>query len=303
MERSAVSARRSAIVLSLLFLAAGPCLGSTAAPPDPHQLYDKARLSLERGDLRGSAAALARLQDLVAKRPAWDPQGAFAKVLLPRLGLRLRRLQSACRQLDDFTTRGLSSLRAPDIGTDIATVKDYTTWATSVVQRLRGERDALVEAAIHDPEERAVLARTECYRRSERFLEVDALEKIAGAAGDSVLGVLDGDPAMESVLVRFRQLKRELLQAATERDRQAARADEAEARSRKLMRALEAAGRTGNGGMGGTLFVALLAACAGLLAGLLLARRRRVVPRPVAVLPSPDDTVPNGRIDAGRHAA
>src|SRR5438445_1036241 len=41
---------------------------------------------------------------------------------------------------------------------------------------------------------------------------------MADTAGDDILGLLAGDPELESVLVRFRQLKRDLMQIVAERD-------------------------------------------------------------------------------------
>src|SRR5262249_53708988 len=52
----------------------------------------------------------------------------------------------------------------------------------------------------------------------ERLLEDDVLKRMADTAGDDILGLIAGDPELESVLVRFRQLKRDLMQTVAERD-------------------------------------------------------------------------------------
>ncbi len=185
---------------------------------DPHELYDRTREYLADGELRGAATALSRLRTLIAKRPDWDPEGVFANELLPPLQARLNRLQGVARKLDDFTVEALQDLQPPDIKKDISTVRDYTEWATSVIQRLRAERDQIIGGALTDPEERAFLTHTESYERTERLLEIDVLKRMADTAGDDILGLLAGDPELESVLVRFRQLKRDLMQIVAERD-------------------------------------------------------------------------------------
>jgi len=43
-------------------------------------------------------------------------------------------------------------------------------------------------AALADPEEAALLTRTESYARTEQLLEIDILKKMAAAAGDDILG-------------------------------------------------------------------------------------------------------------------
>src|SRR5206468_6086395 len=110
--------------------------------------------------LQAAEAALSSLSALIAKRPDWDPEGVFAKELLPPIEARLRRLQAAGRLLDEFTGTTLGELRPPDLKEDISTVRDYTDWATSVIRRLRDERDRIIVAALPDPAEQAILAHT-----------------------------------------------------------------------------------------------------------------------------------------------
>jgi hypothetical protein len=205
---------------------------------DPNELYERSVRSLEQGDLRGSAAAAAQLRDLVRTRPEWDPEGTFGKVLLPPLQAKIGRLQAAAAALDRFSERALADLKPPDLKSEISTVKDYTHWATSVVQRLRSERDELVASSLASPDEAAILRRTPSYARTERLFEVEVLRQMADRTGDDILGLLSGDPRLESVLVRFRQLKRDLMQTIAERDDLQARLKDADARRQTLLDAL-----------------------------------------------------------------
>jgi hypothetical protein len=202
-----------ALVLGITFVSGAPKVEA-----DPHELYDRAREFLADGELRAAATSLSRLKTLIAERPDWDPEGVFAKELLPPLVERLTRLQAVARKLDEFTVRSLEDLEPPDIKKDISTVRDYTEWATSVIERLRGERERLIDSALTNPEERAFLTHTESYVRTERLLEVEVLKRMADTAGDDILGLLGGDPELESVLVRFRQLKRELMKIVADRE-------------------------------------------------------------------------------------
>ena len=210
--------RRAAVLTSALLLGVTCLRAESQVEADPHELFERAREYLADGELRAAGSALSRLRTLITKRPDWDPEGVFANELLPPLQAKLNRLQHVARRLDDFTVQALQDLQPPDIKKDISTVRDYTDWATSVIQRLRGERDQIIAAELGDPEERAFLTHTESYERTERLLEIDVLKRMADTAGDDILGLLAGDPELESVLVRFRQLKRDLMQNIAERD-------------------------------------------------------------------------------------
>jgi len=148
---------------------------------------------------------------------------------------RLKRIQGSAGKLDDFSGQALRNLRPPDLSADISTVHDYTAWATSAIQRLRAERDHIIDAELSDPEERALLTRTESYARTEKLLQTDILTKIADTAGADILGLLNGDPRLESVLTRFRQLKLELMQSMAERDELQRHEKEAAARNETLL--------------------------------------------------------------------
>ena len=210
--------RRTAVLTGALLLGVTCLRAASQVEADPHELCERAREYLADGELRAAGSALSRLRTLIAKRPDWDPEGVFTNELLPPLQARLNRLQHVARKLDDFTVEALQDLQPPDIKKDISTVRDYTEWATSVIERLRGERDQIIGAELADAEERAFLTHTESYERTERLLEVDVLKRMADTAGDDILGLLAGDPELESVLTRFRQLKRDLMQIVAERD-------------------------------------------------------------------------------------
>jgi len=210
--------RRTTVFAGALLLGVTCARGAAQVEADPHELYERAREFVADGELRAAGSSLSRLRTMIEKRPDWDPEGVFTKELLPPLQARLSRLQGVAHKLDDFTVKALQDLQPPDIKKDISTVRDYTEWATSVIQRLRTERDQLIGAELSDPEERAFLTHTESYERTERLLEIDVLKRMADTAGDDILGLLAGDPELESVLVRFRQLKRDLMQIVAERD-------------------------------------------------------------------------------------
>ena len=211
-------ARRPTVLAVALTLGITCLNASPKVEADPHELYERARDFLADGELRAAATSLTRLKTLIAERPDWDPEGVFDKELLPPLFDRLNRLQGVARKLDEFTVRSLEDLEPPDIKKDISTVRDYTEWATSVIERLRGEREGIIASALSNPEERAFLTHTESYVRTERLLEIEVLKRMADTAGDDILGLLGGDPELESVLVRFRQLKRELMKIVADRD-------------------------------------------------------------------------------------
>ena len=146
--------RRTAVVAGALLLGVTCVRGASQVEADPHELYERARGYLADGELRGAGLVLSRLRTLIAKGPEWDPEGVFGKELLPPLQARLNRLQGVARKLDEFTVKALQDLQPPDIKKDISTVRDYTEWATSVIQRLRAERDQIIGAELTDPEER-----------------------------------------------------------------------------------------------------------------------------------------------------
>ncbi|HEV8702223.1 MAG TPA: hypothetical protein VGV60_13200 [Candidatus Polarisedimenticolia bacterium] len=224
-----------ALVLGITLANAAPKVEA-----DPHELYDRACEFLADGELRAAATSLSRLKSLIADRPDWDPEGVFAKELLPPLSDRLSRLQGASRRLDEFTVQSLEDLEPPDIKKDISTVRDYTEWATTVIERLRGERDRIIASSLSNPEERAFLTHTESYVRTERLLEVEVLKRMADTAGDDILGLLGGDPELESVLVRFRQLKRELMKIVADRDQLEGEVKESHERGEAVLRVLAA---------------------------------------------------------------
>jgi len=235
-----MTVRRAAVFLVAAALHIPLVIGAPKVEADPHELYDRAREFLADGELRAAATSLSRLKTLIADRPDWDPEGVFANELLPPLSDRLVRLQGAARRLDEFTVRSLEDLQPPDIKKDISTVRDYTEWATSVIERLRGERQEIIVSSLSNPEEQAFLTHTESYVRTERLLEIEVLKKMADTAGDDILGLLGGDPELESVLVRFRQLKRELMKNVADRDQLESDVKASRAQSDAVLRILAA---------------------------------------------------------------
>jgi len=235
-----MTARKLLLLPALLLLAA---TAAPAAQEDPHDLLDKARTRLKQGDLAGASAATTSLHQLLAKDPRWDPDGTFARHLLPSLEGRIERATKITRDLDAFNARGLKGLKSPKTAADFPTVQQYTDWATSLIQQLRHERDQIVEAGIKDPEDRACIARTASYAASERLLQTDLLKQASEAAGDEVLGLLSGDPRMEAVLVRFRQLKLDLVQAVRERDALRTQLQDSKEREAALRQSLDSGTR------------------------------------------------------------
>jgi hypothetical protein len=294
-------ARPFRIAAALLIAAAAGAVPAPAAAAssssriaaDPNELYERASERLQKGDLAGASADAAKLRDLIRTRPAWDPDGTYAKTLLPPLQGKIRRLKAAAAALDQWSDRSLATLKPPDLKSQISTVKDYTHWATSVVERLRTERDALIASSLAAPEERTILKRTPAYAHSERLFESDVLKQMADKTGDDILGLLSGDPRLESVLTRFRQLKRDLMEAIAARDALQAR--------------LEALERPDAPAPRGTwlpwTIAAFCGACAGVCARLARDRGRRLAGIE-ARMTRFDHTLPGaGNPDAGRHAA
>ncbi|HYV19855.1 MAG TPA: hypothetical protein VFC25_12595 [Verrucomicrobiae bacterium] len=283
--------------------AGAPCFAAaTRLAADPNELYERAVMRLEKGDLEGATADTAQLRDLVRTRPQWDPEGTYRKTLLPSLQGRLRRLHAASAALDQFCDKALAELKPPDLKNEISTVKDYTHWATSVTQRLRSERDALVSSRLTRSDERAILRRTPAYAKSERLFEVDVLKEMAEKTGDDILGLLSGDARLETVLTRFRQLKRDLMDAIAERDDLRGRLEESEAENGRLL-----AGAPPRPERGGSwvpwMIAALLGGCCGAFARLARDRGRRLAAME-ARLSGFDRTLPGaGADDAGRRAA
>jgi hypothetical protein len=231
---------RNAVPLGAILLFGASLLRGAPVVADPHDLYMAASNELTRGDLPAAGAALARLRAVIRSSPQWDPEGVFSRELLPPLEARLKRLQGVAGKLDRFSARALEDLKPPDPLKDTSTVRTYTDWATSVVQRLRTERDRIVSGELARPEERAILMRTESYARTQRILETDALRQMGTAAGDDILGLLAGDPNQESILLRFRTLKLELMQAVADRDRLGGEIAKSDVRQAALLRALGA---------------------------------------------------------------
>ncbi len=230
-----LDARRTAVLACLLLAGLTGLHAAPGVAADPHDLYATARARLAAGDLREAAEALTRLQSLIASRPDWDPDGAFADELVPPLRARLHRLQVAESRLGEFADHALDAVKPPDIRSEMSTVKQYTHWATCVINRLRTERDAIVDTSVPDAEEKALLIQTDSYARTERLLEQDVLAKMAEVAGDDILGLLAGNPELDSVLVRFRQLKQEVMKGVAENERLAQRLKESDSRNERLL--------------------------------------------------------------------
>ncbi len=231
---------RRAICFLVLALVAGSLIHAAEMETDPHQLYAQAKGQMRKGDLTEASATLAKLRSLISRNPKWDPDEAFAKELIPSLATRLERLQKVAANLDGFSDRALQDLELPSPAKDFPTVDQYTQWATSTIQKLRGERDTIVEAGLKDAEDKACITQTANYARTEHLLQTDLLEKASNASGKEVLGVLSGDAETETVLVRFRQLKVELLKVMDERDALSGRLRKSRQDEAALQRALAA---------------------------------------------------------------
>ena len=210
---------RKALALLGAILLCATCSHASQMEADPHELYEAARTHLRNGDLESAESLLARLRTMVTRGSQWDPDGVFANQLLPPLLSKLQRLQAVSRQLDAFSDRALNDLKPPEITEDASTLHRYTEWATSLIHQLRQERDRIITTGLPDPEEQAALSRTPSYARSERLLETDVLQSVADSAADGAFELRAGDPRIDPLLVRFRQLKLDLMRLVVERDR------------------------------------------------------------------------------------
>ena len=234
-------ARRATLSLAVLSLAVtAGWAGQVQA--DPAELYERARAEMKQGDLERAASSASALRALMAEDPRWDPDGVYRQKLLPSLQSRLERLTEVTRNLDAFSARAGQGLKSPKTAADFPTVQEYTNWATSLIQHLRRERDQIVSAGAQDAEDRSCIARTASYVATERLLQTDLLKKASDAVGDEVLGLLSGDPRLETVLLRFRQLKLDLVRVMGERDALGARLRTSQEREEALRRSLNSAG-------------------------------------------------------------
>ena len=234
-------ARSASLTLGVLLLAVSAARAGQVQA-DPSELYERARGELKQGDLEAASSNASAMRALIARDPRWDPDGVYAHKLLPPLLARLDRVKEVARNLDAFSARAGKGLKAPKTAADFPTVQQYTQWATSVIQRLRRQRDGIVDAGAQDAEDRACIARTASYAATERLLQTDLLQKASDAAGDEILGLLSGDPRLETVLLRFRQLKLDLVRTMGERDALRAKLSRTEESEADLRRVLKSAG-------------------------------------------------------------
>jgi hypothetical protein len=229
---------RACFVAAVLILGATHLQARERIEADPNELYERTLGQIANGELPAAAASLSRLRSLVTRGRDWDPEGTFARDLLPPLQERLARLQETALRLDAFAARALRGLEPPDFSGGLSTVRDYTEWATAAIRDLRDERDRILEAARVGAADRAALMRTESYARTERVLETGVLTRVGEAAGDDIVDLLAGDPGLESVLLRLRQLKQELMRVMAERDDLERQVEQSRARQEALNRAL-----------------------------------------------------------------
>jgi hypothetical protein len=220
-------ARRAALCFALLLLAVSAGRAGQVQA-DPTELYERARVEMKQGDLEGASSSASALRALITKDPRWDPDGVYAHKLLPPLLARLERLKEVTRNLDDFSARAGQGLKTPKTAADFPTVQQYTNWATSLIQRLRRERDQIVGAGAQDAEDRTCIARTTSYAATEQLLQTDLLKKVSDAAG--------------AVLLRFRQLKLDLVRVMGERDALGAQLRKTKESEAALRQSLESAG-------------------------------------------------------------
>jgi hypothetical protein len=223
--------------IGVLLLSATRLLASSQLEADPHDLYEAARGHLRNGELQAAESAIARLRGLVAPGSRWDPDGVFAKELLPPLSARLRRMQAAARALDAFCAGALGDPRSPDKDPDATALSQYADRAASRIKGLREKRDRILTERLASPEERAALTRTPSYACTERLLETDVLKNLE-ALPDDLPGAVSADPRVDPVLVRFRQLKRDLMKIVAERDQLRQDAKASEEREEAFLKAL-----------------------------------------------------------------
>src|SRR6266850_7358129 len=174
---------------------------------------------MRSGKLKAAAAGAARLREFVTRHPEWDPDGVFAKELLPSMESRLRRLQLTARELEQFTDQVLSDTKPPRIAADQNAARVFGDWATSTIDRLRRERDGLIAAGLPSPEDQAILLRTESYAKSQHLLEDDILRLVNEAVTHQVATLMPEDQRMETVHDRLDQIKKGMMESVVERDR------------------------------------------------------------------------------------
>jgi hypothetical protein len=215
-----VLARSWRVVPGILLLAATSTLAAASLDADPHDLYEAAHRQLRKGDLQAAEASIARLRDLVARGSRWDPDGIFANELLPPLAAKWKRMDSAARELDDFCAHPPGEPKLPDHDNHASSGEEAGRVA-SRIQDLRKRRDGILEK-LRDPEERDALTRTASYACTEGLLEEDVLRSLAASSRPEphaeTPAAGSGDPRVDPILVRLKQLKQDLMQSVAERD-------------------------------------------------------------------------------------
>ena len=214
-----IAARRRASGVVIWILGAILASIALAADPDPHDIYQLTGEQIRSGKLKAAAAGATRLREFITRHPEWDPDGIFARELLPSMESRIGRLQHTARELEQFTDRALSDTKPPRITEDQNAARVFGDWATSTIDRLRRERDGLITAGLPSPEDQAILLRTESYARSQHLLEDDILRLVNEAVTHEVQVLLPEDRRMETVHDRLDQIKKGMMESVVERDR------------------------------------------------------------------------------------
>jgi hypothetical protein len=192
--------------------------GAGAGEPDPHSIYHIIHQDLQRGDLESAAGNAAKLRELITRHPEWDPDRVFAKELLPPLAARLDQLRRAAAELDTFTRRALEAEIPPPIGDDLDPTRAYGDWAVATIDKLRAERDALIGSALPAADDRALLARTESYGRSQQLLDTEILRRMRQAV-EKEIERRPQDRRLQTMHDRLDQIKKGVIASAVERDR------------------------------------------------------------------------------------
>jgi len=202
-------------VTALLILGLPSGVASTA--DDPQSLFDEAREAFNGSDIEKAESTIESLRDLLDADPGWDPDGSFAKVLLPKLEARMSRTRAAIAELNTLPERAREERSAPQPSEDPQDLAPYLGWATGRVDRTRDHMNRIAET-LPAGAERCAVVQSESYARAAKLVETEILPDVTNSLQVRVDDLLDGDERTRALKTRLDSLKREVVTSSVERE-------------------------------------------------------------------------------------
>jgi hypothetical protein len=180
-------------------------------------LFSEAREAFDRGDIERAESTIGSLRDLLDAHPGWDPDGSFAKVLLPELEARMSRAQTAIAELNTLPERAREERSAPQSSEDPQDLAPYLGWATGRMDRTRDHMNRIAETLPAGPE-RCAVVQSDSYARAAQLVETEILPDVTNSLQARVDGLLEGDERTRALKTRLDSLKREVVTSSVERE-------------------------------------------------------------------------------------